>query len=83
MGFLGYSPQVFSVLEPYEALDIMDRAKDRMKLDHELQYIANLNAIGAALNKNHKYFNAFKEEPKKKQVTDEEREEMRKFLENW
>ena len=61
----------------------MDKAKQRIKLDHELEYVAIMNALGSCLNKNHKYFNAFKEESRKKQVTDEEREEMKNFLENW
>lgn len=83
MGFLHYSPQAFFDLEPIEALDILKKAKERMRFDHELQYISIINAIGTAFNKNHKYYDVFKESTQKKQVTDEEREEMRKYLENW
>lgn len=83
MGFLHYSPQVFLDLEPVEAMDILKKAKERMQFDHELQYISTINAIGTAFNKKHTYYDAFKENTQKKQVTDEEREEMRKYLENW
>ena len=83
MGFLNYSPQAFFILEPFEVLDLIEKAKQRIKFDHELQYIATVNAIGATFNKKHKYHDVFKDEVQKKQVTDEEREEMKKFLQDW
>ena len=83
MGFLNYTPQAFFILEPVEILDIMDQARQRIKFEHELQYVAVANAIGGAFNKKHKYQDVFKEETQKKQVTEEEREEMKKFFENW
>ena len=66
-----------------ECEELLEKARERLKFEHELQYIATVNAIGANFNKNHKYHDVFKEEKKKKQVTDEERKEMRKYLENW
>lgn len=66
-----------------ECEELLEKARERLKFEHELQYIATVNAIGVTFNKNHKYHDVFKEEKKKKQVTDEEREEMRKYLENW
>lgn len=83
MGFLNYSPQTFFILEPVEVLDLMEQARQRIKFDHELQYVAVANAIGGAFNKKHKYQDVFKDDTQKKQVTEEEREEMKRFLEDW
>lgn len=83
MGFLHYTPQTFFILEPVEILDLINKAKQRIQFDHELQYVATVNAIGVAFNKKHKYYDVFKEDTQKKQVTEEEREAMRKFLQDW
>ena len=50
--------------------------KDRLKFEHELQYIAICNALGKNFSKNYKYFDVFekKKENKKKEVTQEEKE---------
>lgn len=83
VGFLNYTPQTFFILEPVEIVELMEKARQRIKFEHELQYVAVANAIGGAFSKKHKYQDVFKNEKQKKQVTDEEREEMRKFLEYW
>lgn len=61
----------------------MEKAEERIRFQHELDYISVINAIGTALSKNHKYYNAFEHKDKKTQVTEDEREEMKKFFENW
>ena len=83
MGSLGYSPQSFFVLEPYECIDIIEASRKRFKFEHELQFIAMLNAIGPMYIKNYKYRDIFKDNKAKKEITEEEREDMRKMLEDW
>lgn len=86
MGFLHFSPQDFFILEPVECLEILEKAKERTKFDHELQYIAVMNAIGVAFSdkKNkYEYYDVFNTKKKKTQVTDKEKEDMKKYFENW
>ena len=83
MGSLGYSPQSFFVLEPKECIDIIEASRQRFQFEHELQYIAMLNAIGPMYIKNYKYRDIFKDNKAKKEVTEEEKEDMRKMLEDW
>lgn len=83
MGSLGHSPQSFFVLEPVECMDIIEAARKRFQFEHELQYIAMLNAIGPMYIKNYKYRDIFKDNKAKKEVTEEEKEDMRKMLEDW
>ena len=83
MGSLGYSPQSFFVLEPKECIDIIEASRKRFQFEHELQFIAMLNAIGPMYIKNYKYRDIFKDNKAKKEVTQEEKEEMRKMLEDW
>ena len=83
MGSLGYSPQSFFVLEPKECIDIIEASRKKFQFEHELQYIAMLNAIGPMYIKNYKYRDIFKDNKAKKEVTEEEKEEMRKMLEDW
>ena len=80
---LGDSPQSFFVLEPYECIDIIEAARKRFQFEHELQYIAMLNAIGPMYIKNYKYRDIFKDNKAKKEVTQEEKEDMKKMLEDW
>ena len=83
MGSLGYSPQSFFVLEPKECIDIIEASRKRFQFEHELQYIAMLNAIGPMYIKNYKYRDIFKDNKAKKEVTEEEKEDMKKMLEDW
>lgn len=83
VGFLHYSPQDFFMLEPVEIIDLLEQAKMRFRYDHELQYIAVLNAIGPIFSKKYKYQNVFENENKKTTVTDDERKEMIDFLKDW
>lgn len=83
MGFLRYSPQSFFMLEPRECIKIIEQSNQRFKYEHRLQYVATLNAIGNSLSKDYKYKDMFESEPKKKEVTQEEKEEMKDYLLNW
>ena len=83
MGTLGYSPQSFFILEPYECIDIIEASRKRFQFEHELQFIAMLNAIGPMYIKNYKYRDIFKDNKAKKEVTEEEKEDMKKMLEDW
>ena len=72
------------MLEPVEIIKLIEQAKLRIQYEHELQYIAFLNALGKRNSKNYKYFNAFEEQKKKKTtVTDEEKEDLINYLQNW
>ena len=74
----------FFVLEIVEVIKLLEKMKDRMKFEHELQYVAISNALGKAFNKNYKYFDLFeKKNEKKKEVTQEEREELKAYFESW
>lgn len=74
----------FFVLEIVEVVKLLEKMKDRMKFEHELQYVAISNALGKAFNKNYKYFDIFeKKNEKKKEVTQEEREELKAYFESW
>lgn len=74
----------FFVLEIVEVIKLLEKMKDRMKFEHELQYVAISNALGKAFNKNYKYFDIFeKKSEKKKEVTQEEREELKAYFESW
>ena len=83
MGSLGHSPQSFFVLEPKECIDIIEASRKRFQFEHELNYIAVLNAVGPMYVKNYRYKDVFKENKAKKEITEEEREDMRKMLEDW
>nr|DAS93868.1 MAG TPA: hypothetical protein [Caudoviricetes sp.] len=74
----------FFMLEVVEVAKILEKMRDRLKFEHELQYIAICNALGKNFSKNYKYFDVFeKKEAKKKEVSEEEREELKNYFENW
>ena len=55
-----------------------------MKFEHELQYIAICNALGKNFSKGYKYFDIFeKKDKKKKEVTQEEKEKIKSYFDNW
>lgn len=85
MGFLQLSPQVFSALEPCECEEMIAKARYSYihKFDHELMYIAISNALGSAFSKNYKYNNVFEKKEIKKEVTEEERQRIKEYFENW
>ena len=72
-------------MEPYECLDVMNTSRKRLQYEHELQYTAMLNALGNVFIKNYTYKDVFKSnnERTKKEVTEEEKADMKNFLENW
>ena len=74
----------FFVCEVVEVKRLLKKMRDRIKYEHELQYIAMCNAIGKNFSKNYKYVDAFeKKEVRKKEVTQEERQELKTYFENW
>ena len=74
----------FFMLEVVEVVKILEKMRDRLKFEHELEYIAISNALGKAFSKNYKYIDVFeKKENKKKEVTQEEKEELKSYFDNW
>ena len=74
----------FFVLEIFEVIKLLEKMKDRIKFEHELQYVAISNALGKAFNKNYKYFDIFeKKKPSKKEVSQEEKEKLKSYFDSW
>ena len=74
----------FFILEVVEVVKLLEKMRDRLRFEHELQYIAICNALGKNFSKNYKYFDIFeKKENKKKEVTQEERENLKSYFDNW
>ena len=71
----------FFVCEVVDVKRLLEKMRDRIKYEHELQYIAMCNAIGKNFSKNYKYVDVFeKKEVRKKEVTQEERQELKPTL---
>ena len=74
----------FFICEVKEILKLLKKMKNRIQFEHELMYIAICNALGKNFSKNYKYYDVFeKKEAKKKEVTQEEKEELKNYFENW
>ena len=74
----------FFICEVKEILKLLEKIKNRIQFEHELMYIAICNALGKNFSKNYKYYDVFeKKEAKKKEVTQEEKEELKNYFENW
>ena len=74
----------FFVCEVVEVVKLLEKMKNRIKFEHELQYVAICNALGKNFSKNYKYFDVFENKKDiKKEVTDEERKELKTYFENW
>ena len=74
----------FFICEVKEILKLLEKMKNRIQFEHELMYIAICNALGKNFSKNYKYYDVFeKKEAKKKEVSEEEREELKNYFENW
>lgn len=70
------------MLEPRECIEVLSKAKDRYRFDHELEYIAISNALGKAFSKNYKYNDVFKDSDNK-EINEDEKQKMREYFENW
>ena len=46
-------------------------------------YVAISNALGCAFDNKYKYKDVFKDKKENAEITEDEREEMKNFLENW
>ena len=74
----------FFIYEVVEVVKLLEKMKDRLKFEHKLEYIAICNALGKNFSKNYKYFDVFeKKENKKKEVSEEEKEELKSYFSNW
>ena len=74
----------FFICEVKEILKLLEKMKNRIQFEHEIMYIAICNALGKNFSKNYKYYDVFeKKEAKKKEVTQEEKEELKNYFENW
>ena len=84
IGFYNMPMASFFVCEVKEILKLLEKMKNRIQFEHELMYIAICNALGKNFSKNYKYYDVFeKKEAKKKEVTQEEKEELKNYFENW
>ena len=84
IGFYNMPMASFFICEVKEILKLLEKMKNRMQFEHELMYIAICNALGKNFSKNYKYYDVFeKKEAKKKEVTQEEKEELKNYFENW
>ena len=84
IGFYNMPMASFFICEVKEILKILEKMKNRIQFEHELMYIAICNALGKNFSKNYKYYDVFeKKEAKKKEVTQEEKEELKNYFENW
>ena len=74
----------FFICEVVEIVRLLEKMRDRIKFEHELQYIAICNALGKNFSKGYKYFDIFeKKDAKKKEVTQEEKERLKSHFDNW
>lgn len=84
IGFYNMPLASFFICEVVEVVKLLEKMRDRLKFEHELQYVAICNALGKNFSKNYKYFDVFeKKKDIKKEVTDKEREELKTYFENW
>ena len=84
IGFYNMPMASFFLLEVVEVLKLLEKMKSRIQFEHELMYIAICNALGKNFSKNYKYYDVFeKKEAKKKEVTEEEKEELKDYFMNW
>ena len=74
----------FFILEVVEVVKLLEKMRSRVEYEHKLQFVAISNALGSAFNKNYKYNDLFENKKAiKKEVTQEEREELKAYFESW
>ena len=74
----------FFILEVVEVVKLLEKMRDRIEYEHKLQFVAISNALGKAFNKSYKYNDLFENKKAiKKEVTQEEREELKAYFESW
>ena len=74
----------FFILEVVEVVKLLEKMRSRIEYEHKLQFVAISNALGSAFNKNYKYNDLFENKKAiKKEVTQEEREELKDYFESW
>ena len=84
IGFYNMPMASFFMLEVVEVVKILEKMRDRLKFEHELEYIAICNALGKNFSKNYRYVDIFeKKKHKKKEVTKEEKENLKTYFDKW
>lgn len=84
IGFYNMPMASFFMLEVVEVVKILEKMRDRLKFEHELEYIAICNALGKNFSKNYRYIDIFeKKKHKKKEVTKEEKENLKTYFDKW
>ena len=74
----------FFILEIVVVVKLLEKMRSRIEYEHKLQFVAISNALGSAFNKNYKYNDLFENKKAiKKEVTQEEREELKAYFESW
>lgn len=74
----------FFILEVVEVVKLLEKMRSRIEYEHKLQFVAISNALGSAFNKSYKYNDLFENKKAiKKEVTQEEREELKAYFESW
>ena len=74
----------FFILEVVEVVKLLEKMRSRIEYEQKLQFVAISNALGSAFNKNYKYNDLFENKKAiKKEVTQEEREELKAYFESW
>ena len=72
------------ILEVVEVVKLLEKMRDRIEYEHKLQFVAISNALGKAFNKSYKYNDLFeKKENEKKEVTQEEKENLKSYFDKW
>lgn len=72
-------------LEPREVVLVLEKASNRLEFDHYSNFSAIKNAIGLAFSKGYKYENIFEKTKtqSKKEISEEEKEDLINYFENW
>ena len=84
IGFYNMPLASFFICEIIEVVKLLEKKRDRLKFEHELQYIAICNSLVKNFSKNYKYNDIFeKTENKKKEVTQEEKENLKSYFDKW
>lgn len=74
----------FFELEPRELILVMEKSNKALEFEHRLDYIAVRNACTPLMSKNYKYLDVFADiNNNKKEVSSEEKEDLKNYFESW
>lgn len=84
---LGLNSTDFFNFTPAEILDFLSYNKEKVKMEHELMFVACKNAIGKMFSKGYKYVDVFEKSEKvsseNKELSIEEKKELDDYMNNW